>query len=166
MRSRKYCAYGNVYLSGGQAYCAGQNQAKNSFDGRVSKIDTPLKAVSVRDFIFREEGVRCFLLAYLGLSDLYEVYSEPELNKGYADLYIKPRLDGSFTISTNHYLIELKHIKQADIKPRTKKKLIDSTIEQAKAQLDQYALDSNVPKDVIKIIAITSSNKLLYLTKS
>lgn len=121
------------------------------------------KLVSIRDFIFKEEGVKGFLLAYLGLSDVYEIYSEAELNKGYADLYIKPKLSVYPTMCTNHYLVELKHIKQAELKPKTQQKLIDNTIEQAKAQLEQYAQDSLIPKNVIKIIAITSSNELLHL---
>jgi hypothetical protein len=121
------------------------------------------KLASIRDFIFREEGVKCFLLAYLGLSDVYELYSETELNKGYADIYIKPNLTSHPTMCTNHYLVELKHLTQADLKPKASQKLIDQTIKQAKAQLDQYACDSLIPKDVIKIIAITSNSELLHL---
>ncbi len=121
------------------------------------------KLASIRDFIFKEEGVKGFLLAYLGFTDVYEIYSEVELNKGYADLYIKPKLSVYPTMCTNHYLLELKHLKQSDLKPKTQQKVIDKTIEQAKTQLEQYAKDSNIPENVIKIIAITSSNELLPL---
>jgi hypothetical protein len=122
------------------------------------------KLASIRDFIFKEEGVKCFLLAYLGLSDVYEIYSETELNKGYADIYIKPKLSVYPTMCKNHYLVELKHLTQGDLKPKASQKLIDQTIQQAKAQLDQYACDSLVPKDVIKIIAVTSNSELLHLS--
>jgi hypothetical protein len=122
------------------------------------------KLASIRDFIFKEEGVKGFLLAYLGLTDVFEIYSEPELNKGYADIYIKPKLTVYPTMCKNHYLVELKHLNQADLQPKASQKLIDKTIEQAKAQLDQYANDSHIPKDVIKIIAITSSSELLHLS--
>jgi hypothetical protein len=122
------------------------------------------KLASIRDFIFREEGVKCFLLAYLGLSDVYELYSETELNKGYADIYIKPKLSVYPTMCKNHYLIELKHLTQGELKPKPSQKLIDQTIKQAKAQLDQYANDSLIPKDVIKIVAITSNSELLHLS--
>ncbi len=118
---------------------------------------------SIRDFIFREEGVKCFLLAYLGLTDVYELYSETELNKGYADIYIKPKLSVYPTMCKNHYLIELKHLKQRDLKTKASQKLMDQTIKQAKAQLNQYANDCLIPNDVIKIIAITSNNELLHL---
>jgi hypothetical protein len=122
------------------------------------------KLASIRDFIFREEGVKCFLLAYLRLTDLYEIYSETELNKGYADIYIKPKSNAPPTMCKNHYLVELKHLSQGDLKPKASQKLIDQTIKQAKAQLDQYANDSLIPKDVIKIIAITSNSELLHLS--
>jgi hypothetical protein len=122
------------------------------------------KLASIRDFIFKEEGAKCFLLAYLGLSDVYELYSERELNKGYADIYIKPNLNVYPTMCKNHYLVELKHLTQADLKPKASQKLIDQTIKQAKAQLDQYAGDSLVPKDVIKIVVVTSNSELLHLS--
>ena len=122
------------------------------------------KLASIRDFIFREEGVKCFLLAYLGLSGVYELYSETELNKGYADIYIKPNLILHPTMCTNHYLVELKHLTQGDLKSKPSQKLIDQTIKQAKTQLDQYANDSLVPKDVIKIITITSNSEILHLS--
>ena len=101
------------------------------------------KLASIRDFIFREEGIKCFLLAYLGLTDVYEIYSETELNKGYADIYIVPKLGVYPTMCKNHYLVELKHIKQEDVQSKASQKLIAQTIQQAKAQLDQYAKDSH-----------------------
>ncbi len=122
------------------------------------------KVASIRDFIFKEEGVKGFLLAYLRLTELYYIYSEPELNKGYADIYIAPKMGLYPTMCKNHYLVELKHIKQKDVQSKVSQKLIDQTIQQAKAQLDQYAKDSHIPKDVIKIIAITSSSELLHLS--
>ncbi len=121
------------------------------------------KASSIRDFTYREEGVKGFLLAYLNFANVYHVHSEPELNKGYADIYIKPQLATFPNICPQHYLIELKYIKQSEIKSSNRQKLIDQTIKQAKAQLDQYACDSLVPKNVIKIIAITSNSELLHL---
>ncbi len=126
-------------------------------------FDEYYKNTSIRDSIYREEGVKGFLLAYLGIANGYIVHSEAELNKGYADIYLKPELNIYSTMRPEHYLIELKYIKQSDIKPNNRQKLIDKTIKQAKTQLDKYAVDSKIPKDVVKIIVITSSQELLYL---
>ncbi len=127
-------------------------------------FDEYYKNASIRDSIYREEGVKGFLLAYLGIGGGYMIRSEAELNKGYADIYIAPQLATFPNICPQHYLIELKYIKQSEIKSQIKQKLIDQTIKQAKAQLDQYANDSLIPKDVIKIIAITSNSELLHLS--
>jgi hypothetical protein len=121
------------------------------------------KAASNRDFIYREEGVKGFLLAYLNLANAYLVYSEPELNKGHADIYIAPNLNVFPEICPKHFLIELKYVKQSEIKPQSKQALIDSHIKQAKAQLEQYALDSRLPKDCVKLVAITTNEELLAL---
>jgi hypothetical protein len=127
-------------------------------------FDEYYKNASIRNSIYKEEGVKGFLLAYLGIGGGYMVRSETELNKGYADIYIKPQLATFPNICPQHYLIELKYIKQSEIKSSNHQKLIDQTIKQAKAQLDQYACDSLIPKNVIKIIAITSSSELLHLS--
>ena len=49
-------------------------------------IDKFYEAVSIRDFVFHEEGLITFLLAWLNLTNLYDVISEKEKNHGYADI--------------------------------------------------------------------------------
>jgi hypothetical protein len=121
------------------------------------------KVSSNRDFIYREAGVKGFLLAYLNLSSAYLVYSEPELNKGYADIYISPNLNVFPEMCPKHFLVELKYIKQSEITPNTGKSLVENHVKQAKAQLEQYAHDSKLPKDTIKIVALTTNEELLAL---
>jgi hypothetical protein len=123
------------------------------------------KAASNRDFIYREEGVKGFLLAYLNLSRAYHVYSEPELNKGYADIYISPNLNVFPEMCPKHFLVELKYIKQSEITANNRQSIIESRVSQAKTQLEQYAIDSKLPKDTVKIVALTTNEELLALMK-
>jgi len=48
---------------------------KPIFDHIIVKF---YKAVSIRDFVFHEEGLKTFILAWLILSNLYDVISEKE----------------------------------------------------------------------------------------
>ncbi|MBF0398248.1 MAG: AAA family ATPase, partial [Desulfobacterales bacterium] len=72
-------------------------------------FDKFYEASSIRDFIYREEGVKGFLLAYLNMTSLFKVYSEPEFNKGFADIYLEP--DTRFPEIKTGFLIELKYVK-------------------------------------------------------
>jgi hypothetical protein len=121
------------------------------------------KNTSIRDSIYGEAGVKGFLLAYLGIGGVYTVRSEAELNKGYADIYLLPDLAAYPDMLPDHYLIELKYVKQADIKSSNKEKVVAKHLEQAKAQLEQYAGDSLIPKNTKKIVVITTSDELLAL---
>jgi hypothetical protein len=77
-------------------------------------LDKFYEAVSVRDFTFHEEGLKTFLLAWLNLTNLYDVISEKEKNKGYADICLEP--DRRFTEYVKYdYIIELKYIKAEEI---------------------------------------------------
>jgi len=49
-------------------------------------------SIGLRDLINREKAVQAFLNVYLGLSPLYIIHSEKELNKGFADLVLEPFL--------------------------------------------------------------------------
>ena len=70
-------------------------------------VDKFYEAVSIRDFTFHEEGLKTFLLAWLNLTNLYDVTSEQEKNKGYADICLVP--DRRFTEYVIYdYIIELK----------------------------------------------------------
>ncbi len=117
------------------------------------------KAVSNRDFIYREEGVKGFLLAYLNLSKAYQIHSECEMNKGYADIYIEPNILIYPDMCPTHFLVELKYLTKTDVKEKT----IENHFNEAKAQLEKYSQDKKVPADAIKIVALTTNEELLLL---
>ncbi len=97
------------------------------------------KQSSLRDFIDGETFVKAFYLSFLNIYDFYISASEEEMNKGYADLIMKP-----FYIKYKDikfaYLIELKYIKRS-IKDKEFEDLLQQKIQEASNQLNQYAED-------------------------
>ena len=90
-----------------------------------------VKANSViRDYIDGENFIKGFLIAYFSLNPYYEVISELELNKGFADITLNP----SKAEIPYGALIELKYI------PRSKytEQLKLQKIQEAKEQLKTY----------------------------
>jgi len=124
-------------------------------------LDKFYQAVSIRDFVFHEEGIKTFMLAWLNMAAYYKVYSEHEFNQGFADIYLEP--DSRFGDYTKHgYIIELKYIKAEFVK--TKKKTepeIKIAVEKATEQLKQY--DNFKIGKTTKIIIVASAKKLLYM---
>ncbi len=91
----------------------------------------------IRDYIHTEQTVKSMYLAYLSLTPYYVIKSEEELNKGFADIFLKP---------FNPYvefvgLVEFKYIKRS-IEPTSE--LIESLVTDAKEQLDRYSQDELV----------------------
>ncbi len=101
----------------------------------------------IRDYIYTEQTVKSMYLAYLSLTPYYIIKSEEELNKGFADIFLKP---------FNPYikfvgLVEFKYIKRSQVPT---KELIDVLVENAKNQLERYKLDElvqNYLKDGLKL---------------
>ncbi len=124
-------------------------------------VDKFYEAVSVRDFTFHEEGLKTFLLAWLNLTNLYDVVSEKEKNKGYADICLEP--DRRFTEYVKFdYIIELKYLKAEEIEKAEKEEVaVKQVIKTASSQLLQYAANNKF--QTIKIIVVASATKLLYM---
>ena len=124
-------------------------------------LDKFYEAVSVRDFTFHEEGLKTFLLAWLNLTNLYDVVSEKEKNKGYADICLEP--DRRFTGYVKFDLIiELKYLKSEEIETSEKEEIaVIHAVKTASAQLLQYATNSKF--QTTKIIIVVSAKKLLYM---
>jgi len=124
-------------------------------------LDKFYEAVSIRDFVFHEEGLKTFLLAWLNLTNLYEVISEKEMNKGYADISLTS--DRRFTEYINYeYIIELKYIKAQDAEtPEKEEKAVAKVLKEAEIQLAQYT--ANEKFKTIKIVMVVSPKKMLYL---
>jgi len=124
-------------------------------------IDRFYEAVSIRDFVFHEEGIKTFLLAWLNMANYFKVTSEKELNQGFADIYLEPdRRHGDYV--KYGYIIEMKYIKAADLKSKIKKDAaVANAIKEAKVQLQQYSDYERCT--TIKIIVVASAKKLLYM---
>jgi len=121
-------------------------------------LDNFYDAVSIRDFVFHEEGIKMFLLAYLNVTPLYIVQSEPEMHGGYADIFLQK--DFITTDKTKYeYIVELKYLKKNEAKQADIQKLeIEAT-----SQLEKYAKSKKIKEKLIKIIIITTAEKLLLI---
>lgn len=95
----------------------------------------------IRDFIEGEAHVKAFMLAYLGLSNYYIARPEYESNKGYADLFLQPRLMQLPDMKYS-YCIELKYAKRDAAETEITQLLAD-----AKGQLKQYAASEWIQHD-------------------
>ena len=124
-------------------------------------VDKFYEAVSIRDFVFHEEGIKTFLLAWLNMTNLYRVTSEKELNQGFADIYLEPEPRYSDYVKFG-YVIELKYIKSEFLKSKKKAEPeVKRAIETATSQLNQYLPYDNCT--TTKIIIVASAKKLLYI---
>lgn len=96
---------------------------------------------SIREFIEGEAHVKAFILAYLGLNSYYIARPEYESNKGYADIFLQPRLlqlpDMAYS-----YCIEVKYAKRDATDMEIEKLTVD-----AKTQLKQYAASEWILQD-------------------
>ena len=125
------------------------------------------ETMALRDFITGEKSLQAFLNVYLGLSDLYLVHGEKELNMGYADLFMEPFV-ARYPEVTHAYLIEIKYV-PADKKVSPKK--LNQLKKEARTQLNQYSLDKKFQKVLAKstltrLMVIFSGHKPIYLGKA
>jgi hypothetical protein len=104
---------------------------------------------SIRDYLTGEKVVQTFLLAYLNVTDYYTTRTEEEMGKGFVDLYLEPFFPKYDDINYG-YLIELKYIKRSELTDTLKQEKID----EASAQLQQYATDPRVTKNRGNLIGV------------
>jgi hypothetical protein len=124
------------------------------------------KSMGIRDLIIGERAIQAFLNVYLGLSALYIVYSEKELEKGYSDLVLEPFL-AQYPQLKYSYLIEIKYIKPEGKKKTLPPGNIKKMREEAEDQLKRYSLDEKFQKAIgqttlKKVILIFSGTRLVY----
>jgi len=122
-------------------------------------------SLSIRDLITGEKALQVFWNVYLGLGPFYIVYSEKEVNRGYADLALVPILIQYPTIKYS-YIIEFKYIKPTRAKQIDTKQM-NSLKKNAEDQLNRYSLDEKLKKTIgptvlKKIVLIFCSNHLEY----
>ena len=96
---------------------------------------------SIRDYMQGEKVIQGFLLAYLNSTTYYLTHGEHELNKGFCDIYLEPFRAGYKDIRYG-YLIELKYIKRDELTET----LLQTKVEEAKAQLTRYRQDSRLTR--------------------
>ncbi|MCP4217503.1 MAG: AAA family ATPase [bacterium] len=122
------------------------------------------ESLALRDLITGEKAVQTFLNVYLGLSDLFIVHTEKEMNNGYADILMEahtakyPELNVSF-------LLELKYEKTG-MNPEDPK--LPQIVAGAEEQVKKYALDEKFNKTVgagklIKLVLIFSGHEAVYI---
>ncbi|MCX6580702.1 MAG: AAA family ATPase [Candidatus Aminicenantes bacterium] len=140
-----------------------------AYDGKWEPLfkfitDRMRESMSLRDLITGEKSIQAFLNVYLGLSDLYIIHAEKELNKGYADIVMEPFIARYEGIKYS-YLLELKYIK-AGVKPG------DAEVKQLKTaaeeQLKRYSIDKKFLKNIekttlIKLVLIFSGHEEIYM---
>ncbi|HLP62289.1 MAG TPA: AAA family ATPase [Candidatus Deferrimicrobium sp.] len=122
-------------------------------------------SLGIRDLIDREKALQVFWNVYLGLNSLYIVYTEKELNQGFADLALVPMLFQYPAIKYS-YLMELKYIKPSGNESPDPQK-VEELKKEAEAQLSQYCGDEKFQKAIgqttlKKLILIFCGNRMVY----
>lgn len=105
---------------------------------------------AIRDYIYGEACIKSMYLAYLSLTPYFVIKSEAELNKGFADILLKP---------LNPYvkyvgLVEVKYFARGKKISKPTITQLNTTIKEATTQLEKYQNDELVTR------FIDSGNKL------
>ncbi len=121
------------------------------------------ESMSLRDLITGEKSIQAFLNVYLGLSDLYILHAERELNKGYADIVMEPFL-ARYEGIKYAYLIEIKYVRTGI---GAEDKSLKPVISAAEEQLKSYSMDQKFRKNIekvklIKLVLIFSGHEVIY----
>ncbi|MCP4153762.1 MAG: AAA family ATPase [bacterium] len=133
--------------------------------GRMSE------SMSLRDLITGEKSIQAFLNVYLGLSNLFIIHAEKELNMGYADIVMEPFL-ARYQEMKYSYLLEIKYIKikqKSQDKGKSPEKLekkIKRLKAEAETQLNSYSIDKKFRKNIdkttlIKLVLIFHGHELI-----
>ena len=124
------------------------------------------ESMSLRDLITGEKSIQAFLNVYLGLSNLYIIHVEKEINKGYADIVMEPFLARYEGIKYS-YILEIKYIKSG-VSPGDAK--IQQLKSEAEEQLKSYSIDEKFNKiiektNLIKIVLVFSGHRLIDMAE-
>lgn len=120
------------------------------------------ESMSLRDLITGEKSIQAFLNVYLGISQLYIIHPERELNKGFADMVLEP-FTARYEGMKYAYILEIKYLKKSD-----KKEKVESIVKDAEAQLERYTLDEKFKKSMegktlIKLVLVFAGSELKYI---
>jgi hypothetical protein len=129
------------------------------FEFLASEID---RNSGIRDYIYKEQHIKAMYLAYLSIASYFIAKSEKELNKGFADIFLKP-FNNPYV---NYFaLIEFKYINKDE---KATKQKIEKLTKEAKEQLETYAKDDLVKEylsqaTLKKVIMVFHGWKLVRL---
>ena len=124
------------------------------------------ESMSLRDLITGEKSIQAFLNVYLGLSNLYIIHTEKELNKGYADIVMEPFLAGFEGIKYS-FALEIKYIK-----PKENREPGSAEIKRLKAdaeeKLEKYGADEKFRKSIqkttlVKLVLVFAGHDLIEI---
>ncbi len=127
------------------------------------------ESMALRDLITGEKSIQAFLNVYLGLSDLYILHGEKELNKGYADVVMEPFL-ARYEGIKYAYLLEIKYIKPGKKPHDPKSESFMRLKSGAEAQLKNYGIDEKLSKKfentrLIKVLLIFRGHEAVHIEK-
>ena len=94
----------------------------------------------IHDYLEGEKIIQGFLAAYLGVSRHFLMRTEPELNKGFADISLEP-LTAQHPELRHGYLVELKYLKRGEDASKAK---VQAVVENAHDQLRRYLADDRL----------------------
>jgi hypothetical protein len=122
-------------------------------------------ALSLRDLMTGEKALQVFWNVYLGLSPVYNVYSEKEMSQGFSDLVMVPILS-QYPDLKYSYLMEFKYIKPSESETNIPRK-IQELKKEAEAQLNRYGTDEKFKKSIggtllKKLVLIFCGNRMVY----
>jgi len=114
----------------------------------------------IRDYIDGEGYIKGFLAAYLSLNPYYEVETEVEKNKGYADIILTP-VKAEVPYGA---IIELKYLSKTEYSEEKLQEKIDQATEQLKqySKLDTEKTNSNNKQKYIKLILVYKAWELVF----
>jgi hypothetical protein len=129
-----------------------------NIDPLIRITEGRLQQLSKRDFIrFDEKYVKLVMLNYFYMSQLFFVKSEYEVQGGYIDIALLPRINVK---APNHAIIELKYIP----KDNYTEKLLQEKITKAEAQLSRYATSEELRQvpNLLKFVVVFKGDECVY----
>ncbi len=150
---------GNYHIDSSRIAFALRDLAKyGKIEPLVELTQSSLQKLSNRDFIrFDEKYVKLNMLTWLHLSRMYYVKSEYEVEDGYIDIALLPRINVN---TPNHAIIELKYIP----KDNYTEKLLQEKITGAEAQLSRYVTSEELRQvpNLLKFVVVFKGDECVY----
>ena len=112
--------------------------------------DAVARQTGIRDYIAGEKVVQGFLAAYLGSSQFFQLHSERELGKDYADLFLEPFV-ARYPDLPFGYVVELEYLRRSEPermsggeeeRKEALSGLVARRLDEAKTQLRGYLADA------------------------